>query len=196
MSAIGPYFDKDKVNFTRTDPYVVVPNILTQKECKGILKYVYKTERVSEPRLGAGKIERGVRDTEIYYFKHTKLKNKIENIIVNNNPWNIKVDSCEFFQLGVYKKLGHYSWHVDTTDLYSYSRKLSFSIILNDPSEWKGGKFQMFSALDRKGNPIIKTVNNLNRTGTMLLFPSETYHRVTPVTEGQRISLVGWAWGP
>ena len=32
--------------------------------------------------------------------------------------------------------------------------------------------------------------------GSIIIFPSFVYHRVTPVTHGRRHSLVGWIAGP
>ena len=34
------------------------------------------------------------------------------------------------------------------------------------------------------------------KRGQMVIFPSETIHRVTPVTKGIRKSIVGWVIGP
>jgi PKHD-type hydroxylase len=36
----------------------------------------------------------------------------------------------------------------------------------------------------------------LNKTGSVIVFPSDTEHRVTPVTKGIRYSLVAWFLGP
>ena len=32
--------------------------------------------------------------------------------------------------------------------------------------------------------------------GTLIVFPSDTYHQVTPVTRGERRSLVSWFHDP
>ena len=37
--------------------------------------------------------------------------------------------------------------------------------------------------------------NKMRQKGTILVFPSFLYHRVTEVTEGERFSLVGWYEG-
>jgi len=58
---------------------------------------------------------------------------------------------------------------------------LSFSILLNE--DFKGGEFVM--------NDIVP----LNKTGQILIFPSTIKHKVNPVTQGTRYSLVGWCCG-
>lgn len=84
---------------------------------------------------------------------------------------------------------GHFDWHMDKGDHWRRpQRKLAFSLLLSDPSEYEGGEFQVFD-----GEPI--TIKE-NRPGSFIVFPSFIQHRVLPVTKGTRRSLVGWASGP
>jgi PKHD-type hydroxylase len=81
----------------------------------------------------------------------------------------------------------HYDWHVDRSYL-SGTRKLSLSLQLNDPKEYKGGELQL--KFGRK-DEIVK-----RERGMITFFPSYTLHRVKPVTQGTRYSLVAWVSGP
>ncbi len=59
---------------------------------------------------------------------------------------------------------------------------------LSDPEEYEGGIFELF---------INKHVRELpKKKGMVALFPSYFMHRVTPVTKGERRSLVLWVSGP
>ena len=69
-------------------------------------------------------------------------------------------------------------------------RKLSVSINLSDPNTYEGGQFEM----DLGEGPFV--LEEMNRQGTIIVFPSDTQHRVTPVTKGVRYSLVNWFEGP
>lgn len=81
----------------------------------------------------------------------------------------------------------HYDWHVDRGFL-TPTRKLSLSVQLNDPAEYKGGELQLkFGRQD-------ETVKR--ERGMVTFFPSYTLHRVKPVTKGTRYSLVAWISGP
>jgi len=204
---IGPFLFESNHDVVR-DPvilpdYVIIPGNFTEKELKGILKYAQEKGNYENAKIGntsKGETQKGIRQTDIWFFKHNKLKNKIEKLIAetNNKLWKLNIDACEFFQLGVYRKGGHYSWHQDTyqQDTKAY-RKLSFSMVLNSEKEYKGGDFQICSRLSREGKPLIKTVKKIKQNpGDIVLFLSSTSQRVTPVTEGERISLVGWVWGP
>ena len=205
MSSIGPYLDINTV--VRDDvfvpDYVIVPNVLTPRECQGVIDYGMRKGSPSEGMIGnseSGTVQRGIRDTKLWWFQHRTLKEKIEKVIseVNNDNWKYKLNECEFFQLGVYKQGGHYSWHSDgaPTKKGDKHRKLSFSLVLNEGSEWKGGDLQLFTKLSREGKPMVKTLKKINKRGAMVIFPSTTEHRVTPVISGKRVSLVGWLWGP
>ena len=81
----------------------------------------------------------------------------------------------------------HYDWHVDKGHM-TPSRKLSLSVQLSDPKDYKGGEFEMM--FGRKPQKV-----NRER-GMTVFFPSYTVHRVKPVTQGTRYSLVAWISGP
>ena len=73
-------------------------------------------------------------------------------------------------------------------------RKLSMVIQLTDPTEYEGGSLE----LDTKqigGKDKQPNADNLKQLGTTIIFPSFLRHRVTPVTEGKRYSLVCWYEG-
>mgnify|MGYP003630281730 CR=1 FL=1 len=206
MNKIGPYFDGSMVDFetSRVPEYIVIPDVLTEKECAGLIRYGTKHGKYTQGKVGSeigGSLDKSIRDTHLYWFHHDKLANKVADKIydVNQKVFQNRLTHCEFFQLGVYNPDGHYGWHRDDIELLgkSSARKLSFTILLNDTCQYKGGDFQVHSRFDAvTGSPIVKTVSKLKHTGSMVVFPSRTYHRVKPVIEGQRISLVGWCWGP
>jgi hypothetical protein len=74
-------------------------------------------------------------------------------------------------------------------------RKLSMTVNLTDPDEYSGGEFQIdrgpHYSEDRYYN-----VEEIKPRGSIIVFPSFVYHQVTPVTKGERKSLVMWTLGP
>ena len=100
--------------------------------------------------------------------------------------WNYDYHGMETVQIGRYKESGHYSWHRDVSiPMNNCQRKLSIVVLLNDPSEFEGGKleFRDVPAPDLK-------------KGSIVVFPSFLEHRVTPVISGVRYTAVSWAVGP
>lgn len=91
------------------------------------------------------------------------------------------------------KQQGKYDWHTDTfwvnPEIPLYQRKISVVIQLSNPKEYKGGEFQI-------DDPEWKDFSEFSKSkGSVILFPSFLLHRVTPVTEGTRRSLVAWIDG-
>jgi PKHD-type hydroxylase len=70
----------------------------------------------------------------------------------------------------------------------SGNRKLSFSVMLTDPGDYKGGELLLKTSF--------KPMKTPKKRGTVVFFPSFVLHEVTPVTEGIRKTLVGWVLGP
>ena len=81
-----------------------------------------------------------------------------------------------------------YGWHLDYGGNGTPSRKLSMVLQLTDPSQYEGGNLQLMTS----GEPI--TVRK--QRGLVVVFPSYVLHQVTPVTNGNRQSLVSWITGP
>ena len=68
-----------------------------------------------------------------------------------------------------------------------YNRKLSFSLLLND--DYEGGELQLLY-------PPHTFCKVPKEKGHLVIFDSRVQHRVNPVKNGTRQSLVGWAVGP
>ena len=74
--------------------------------------------------------------------------------------------------------------------------KLSITVSLSDPRDYEGG-FLEFAVPHHEPTKceFIKARQAMPR-GSIIVFPSYTWHRVTPVTSGTRLSLVQWNLGP
>ena len=81
----------------------------------------------------------------------------------------------------------HYVWHLDRS-LSLPTRKLSVVVQLSDPEDYSGGELELMLSDD------IETFKK--DQGSAIFFPSWTLHRVKPVTQGVRYSLVCWVSGP
>ena len=115
------------------------------------------------------------------------LKDKMLEINKSKN-WNYDITDMFPFQYSVYHENDHYDWHVDTGSAYlkQKERKISFSLILND--NYEGGELEFKNSDENISLDLNK--------GDMVTFPSFLEHRVKPVLNGTRISLVGWMLGP
>ena len=116
-------------------------------------------------------------------LKHTADKGNAEC------KWEYHVTGSEAIQFAEYGVDQHYHWHTDTFTLAGgpTDRKITAVCLLNDPSEFEGGEFQIRLYNDYPA-PLTK--------GSVIAFPSILEHRVTPVLSGVRYSATMWFNGP
>lgn len=98
--------------------------------------------------------------------------------------WGLDTDDYPIWQRYDDADAGAVGWHFDAGPGEPY-RKISFSIQCTDPAEYSGGLLEF----DDLPTPP-------SERGTLVAFPSYLRHRVTPVTAGSRLAMVGWVQGP
>jgi len=141
-----------------------------------------------------------VRDGKVVWLNDKWIYDSIRPFINSANKktgWNFKVDAIEDLQFTIYNELDYYNWHVDqNASPYKNGkiRKISMSILLNDPSDFEGGELQFDLRNSLQGDPVLHTID-LNIQGSLVVFPSFLWHRVKPVKKGTRYSLVCWSQG-
>tara|TARA_Y100001937_G_scaffold22024_1_gene31238 strand:- start:15785 stop:16384 length:600 start_codon:yes stop_codon:yes gene_type:complete len=193
-------FDWSMGNF-KWEPWAWYEKVFLDDEIEEIRK-ISKDPNRSEITTGSieeGRKDLSVRNCEVSFiyshveknnFLHQRLKSIINEL--NTMLWNIDLTHLETLQYTKYdsKYKGHYDWHKD--DIYenirNSMRKLSFTLLLSDPKDFEGGNLELLYNTEENVMPLEKN--------KMILFPSYTLHRVTPVTKGIRESLVGWIHGP
>ena len=127
------------------------------------------------------------------------------NMANKNAGWNFEWDFSESCQFTKYKKGHFYDWHCDSWDepyhkkqeeLNGKIRKLSVTVTLSDPKDYKGGELEFdFRNKDpNKPSKLVKCKEILPK-GSLVVFPSFVWHRVCPVKSGERNSLVIWNLG-
>ena len=83
---------------------------------------------------------------------------------------------------------------VDNPNQFNKTRKLSVTVNLTNPKNYKGGNLK-FDFGPHAGNKRYHTCKEIRPRGSIIVFPSFVHHLVTPVTEGTRYSLVIWNLG-
>ncbi len=108
---------------------------------------------------------------------------------VNNTVYRVELDGfTEPLQISEYGVGQFFDWHLDIGKNESSIRKISFIVQLSDEADYEGGEFEVFASVHPVAVPKTR--------GTIVLFPSYILHRVTKITRGTRVSLVGWIGGP
>jgi len=124
------------------------------------------------------------------------LYRRLEEAVLHLNAryFHFDLSGLAMFQYALYggEEGGHFDWHKDygrdPTDPGQEPRKLTLSLQLSDPSDYQGCDLQL-----RGGNQIDTAPR---ARGTLIAFPANVLHQVTPIRGGIRRALVIWAVGP
>ena len=144
------------------------------------------------------------RDSNIVWMNDDWIYKEILPYVQDSNSkadWNFQWRGSENCQFTIYTKGQYYGWHQDGGHesyklpgaLQGKIRKLSMSVSLSDQKEYSGGNLEFdFRAIPKNKPWVCKEINS---KGSLVVFPSFLWHRVTPVTRGTRYSLVSWYLG-
>ena len=152
------------------------------------------------------------RNSDIVWLNERWIYKEVQPYVHQANAsagWNFQWDFSESMQFTQYKKGQYYDWHCDGWDKpyqrqqgdpsHGKVRKLSVTLTLSDPKEYKGGELEFdFRDYDpplRDESQHLKKAIEILPKGSIIVFPSFVWHRVKPVRQGVRYSLVSWHVG-
>jgi len=199
-----------------TNYYYYFQSAIPERICDDIVKYgkSIQDEMGVTGGLGGRKLNKKEikdlkkkRDSNIVWMNDQWVYKEIQPYVNQANTaanWNFQWDWSESCQFTKYTKGQYYDWHCDSWDkpyanegpTQGKIRKLSVTLTLSDPKEYKGGELEFdFRNLDPdKPRKPVKCKEILPK-GSLVVFPSFVWHRVCPVKSGERKSLVIWNLG-
>lgn len=174
----------------------IYATVFSKEECNTIINYG-KTLEPIDGALDNKKIDNNIRKCNIAWIpdeKHSRwIFQRCTSVIteINQRFFKFDIQKIQALQFTVYDDHGSfYGKHLDMSPSAGTSehRKLSFSIQLSSPEDYKGGELQLY----------YKSTCDIAKKdqGIVTFFPSYCLHEVTPVTSGIRYALVGWVVGP
>ena len=169
-------------------------------------------EKLPLTKIELKELKENKRDSEVSWFGEEWIYKELHPFVHKANKlgkWNFEWDWTEASQFTIYKEGQYYGWHQDCWDTpYSKShkhseqrhkmRKLSSIVLLSNAQDFTGGELEFnFRNKDPdKGKDIITKCDSLIKKGSMVVFPSFVWHRVTPIKKGVRYTLTNWHIGP
>ena len=174
-------------------------SIFSPKQCQMVINKGLSLKKETAA-VGMGRPEGSGVDTKkrittiswIPFKEMPEMYRDIERTMLqaNNNHFGFEgMQLTEPAQFTHYLTGGFYDWHMDNDVQAKHQppvRKISMTLLLSDPSTFEGGELEFMS----KG----KTAKL--KQGQAIFFASWLQHRVKPVTQGERKSLVMWFGGP
>ena len=185
--------------------YIVIEPepILTPQQCQELIRLGQAEPQSDGAIMVAGhpdKKDYTARKSEISWIPFDKAPKIYSDLLgwmqlVNRNHFGFEgMEMHEAGQYSEYSKGDFYEWHIDlgvNAIPVPPVRKISLSLLLNDPKEFEGGELEIFSrAANTNDNFVFKL-----KQGQALFFASFHLHRVRPIIKGNRKSLVMWFGG-
>tara|TARA_R110000744_G_scaffold142941_2_gene254762 strand:- start:476 stop:1108 length:633 start_codon:yes stop_codon:yes gene_type:complete len=190
------------------------------KICDDIIKYgLSKSEQMARTggyenkKLSKDEIKniKRKRNSDLVWLEEPWIYKELQPYIHIANKkagWNFEWDLSESCQFTKYKLNQYYDWHSDSWDKpyhipgtlkHGKIRKLSMTCQLTDGSEYEGGElefdFRNYDPHMREEAKHLRQAKEILPKGSIIVFPSSVWHRVKPVTKGNRYSLVMWNLG-
>jgi len=174
--------------------YKVIPNFLTNEECNQILNFslnnlvLQPAEIINSHTDGESNDIRKSNVTFYPYYKNFPfLLEKITKLLhdnINVKGFNLNYINSEF-QFTEYNVGDFFDWHKDTyqNKVTEFNRYCSIVIQLNDTYE--NGDLELITP---DGDNIIVEKG----IGNLIIFLANMEHQVTPITNGNRYTLVNW----
>ena len=191
-------------------PRAVVPDVCEQiiKDCKQNILGKASIKVCSQDGTIVSRNDPEVRKTSIHFIKDKD--NKVNKLVwhflreANKIQFNYDLTYFQPIQFGEYKDGGFYGWHKDddgnAIDEPNEIRKLTAVLVVSNPDTFEGGELQFYNGdrpMEDMGEITAEQVtNDIKSQGSVVVFDSRDWHRVTPVTKGVRHSIVCWTVGP
>jgi hypothetical protein len=139
---------------------------------------------------GKGSLDKDTRSTLLKRNIKPKHYPDICNILLKMiNIWDVTLDPDDYkvtqFDYLKYGVNDHFLKHKDQIGDDKKSRVFSTSTIIEVSDDLEGGDFIIYDESDTEIKTSLKV-------GETIFFPSDKFHKVTPVTKGERSVLVAW----
>lgn len=185
------------------------PSLFSPKECDALIDAASALAPITgEGAYHASSLEtldnrdsiiRWVPPSDDFLWIYERLDQAIT--AANEGQLGLPLTALEILQFSQYGPGAHFGTHTDFGYLHA-TRHLSISVQLSDGQDYEGGDLEFLGASYVQAGSgdthaawdVVQGRASRNR-GTAILFPSHLPHRVTPITSGQRLSLVGWVRG-
>ena len=191
-------------------PKAVKPDICDQivEDCKQNILVNASIKVCSQDGTIVSRNDPEVRKTSIHFIKDKD--NKVNKLVwhflreAKKIQFNYDLTYFQPVQFGEYKDGGFYGWHKDddghAIDEPNEIRKLTAVLVVSNPDTFEGGELQFYNGdrpMEDMGEITAEQItNDIKSQGSVVVFDSRDWHRVTPVTKGVRHSIVCWTVGP
>ena len=200
--------------------FYLFPQAIPKTDCKKYLNHCLKTAKFKQGsivkdglsdipeqnlisnNIKSTKLDHSLRKTSVSFITN---KNDLMNDLVwgfirhaNNEFFNYQLSYFQPIQFAMYQSGEYYDWHQDAALLKTAPecRKLSLSISITDDELYEGGTLEFYNGGRMHYKEWKDSTSSIRTVGSVVVFDSRDWHRVTAVTKGVKYSIVCWTIGP
>jgi PKHD-type hydroxylase len=171
---------------------ICIPHIFPEKQLKEINAILSKAKFV-DGKITAGWHSKLVKDNQQLNWTDDmarELEEKAIAALKGNLLFKtaVRPKAIHTILFSRYNVGMHYGRHVDNalmeTTGIDWRADVSFTIFLTPPEAYEGGELVIETVQEEKAYKL--------EAGSAIVYPSNTLHRVEPVTKGARLAIVGW----
>ena len=179
--------------------YYFFPQVIPKSECKRLLNYCLNCSDFISGTIGPEAKQTKKRNNHVSFVEDedNTMRDMLWGFIrhANEQFFNYDLSFFQTLKFSRYRRGEYYGWHQDSvTKDKKETRKLSLSFNITPHDNYDGGYLEFYNGGDRSFN--LKLREKMKTVGSVVVFDSRDWHRVTPVTRGIRYSIVCWTIGP
>ncbi len=167
---------------------LVIKDVLTQDDILKVSDRLSALQFVDGTRTAGwhAKLVKNNQQVDRTQPDYTPLNKSVSDAIMRNGSFRMAARPRHITPLlfSRYRDGMEYGTHVDDPVMYNLRSDISFTLFLAEPGTYDGGELVMETTAGERAFKL--------DPGQMLIYPSTTLHRVTPVTKGERVAAVGW----
>jgi PKHD-type hydroxylase len=166
--------------------FLPIADVLSSAEVSAIVATLNDSAFMSG-KSTAGSHAQAVKDNEQAQEKAVRpVLTKVEQTLEAHPVFKAAARPKQFVKTMIsrYRKGMEYGLHVDEPMMSGVRTDLSFTLFLSNPEDCEGGELVIEG---HDGDRAFKLPS-----GSLILYPSATLHRVAPIKSGERLAVVGW----
>jgi len=195
------YYFKERI------PEKICNDIINECVKNKLFKVSVNNNKEEDIKNNKSDLDEKARESKVCFISHKWIYDILHPLIHEANKkgkWNFEFSCTEPLQFTQYGLNEFYNWHQDST-AYPFKnshpnfngkiRKISSITNLSKPGDYEGGNLEFDFRNLRERSSNIRVCKEIKEQGSVVIFPSFIFHRVTPITKGTRYSLVSWSVG-
>jgi PKHD-type hydroxylase len=164
-------------------------NVFDEKQVKNIIDDIVKVPFSNGKLTAQGEAKLVKNNQQITHSTSKESKQLLLNLereLIKNSTFRNYTHFKLFADtmINKYEPGETYGWHYDNHLIKMQRTDISFTVFLSDPESYEGGELEL------KYQGLTKKIKG--KPGQIIVYPTGVLHRVSPVSKGERISMVGW----